>query len=95
MTAALITVSLVNKLKPEDKRYEVRDTELKGFMVRVSPSGVKTYAVQYKRGGRATLGQHPALKLGKARDKAKKIIRSLAKPPQRSQCLGILVSATS
>jgi len=78
MTAALITVSLVNKLQPKDKRYEVRDTELKGFMVRVSPSGVKTYAVQYKRGGRVTLGQHPALKLGKARDKAKKIIGDYA-----------------
>ncbi|WP_423062680.1 tyrosine-type recombinase/integrase [Candidiatus Paracoxiella cheracis] len=78
MTAALITVSLVNKLQPKDKRYEVRDTELKGFMVRVSPSGVKTYAVQYKRSGRVTLGQHPALKLGKARDKAKKIIGDYA-----------------
>ncbi len=35
--------SLLNRLKPDEKPYEYRDNSLKGFMVRVQPSGVMTY----------------------------------------------------
>ncbi len=35
-------------LKPRDHTYDVRDTEIKGFLVRVRPSGSMTYLLQYR-----------------------------------------------
>lgn len=78
MANVSITASLIAKLKPKAKQYDVRDRVLKGFMLRVYPSGNMTYAVQYKRGGRVTLGKVGVLKAAEARDKAKKIIGDYA-----------------
>ncbi|MBX9705309.1 MAG: Arm DNA-binding domain-containing protein, partial [Gammaproteobacteria bacterium] len=78
MTTALISKSLINKLEPKSKQYDVRDSSLKGFMVRVHPSGSMTYAVQYKRGGRVTLGKVGVMELADARNKAAKIIGDFA-----------------
>ena len=56
MITVPITNTLIAKLKPKQKQYDVRDSTLKGFMIRVHPSGNMTYALQYKRGGRVTIG---------------------------------------
>jgi hypothetical protein len=47
--------SLIPKLKPKAKQYEIRDTKLKGFLIRVNPSGKMTYICQYKRGKRINI----------------------------------------
>ncbi|MFO1352958.1 MAG: Arm DNA-binding domain-containing protein [Gammaproteobacteria bacterium] len=44
-------------LTPKPTPYEVRDTKLKGFLVRVQPSGIMSYIVEYGRGKRITLGR--------------------------------------
>lgn len=49
---SLITYELVRSLQPREKLYEVRDVELKGFILRVYPSGRKVYVVEYGRGKR-------------------------------------------
>jgi integrase len=43
-----LTNRTVATLKPQDKTYDVRDTEIKGFLVRVRPSGSMTYLLQYR-----------------------------------------------
>jgi integrase len=69
---ALIGQKLIDKLKPKDKPYEVRDTRLKGFLVRVQPSGAMSYIVEWGRGKRLTLrGKTGALKPAPARELAR------------------------
>lgn len=49
---AKITKRYVEALKPQASDYFVWDDELAGFSVRVMRSGIKSYIVQYRNGGR-------------------------------------------
>jgi integrase len=72
-----LTKSVVEGLPPADADYIVWDAELPGFGVRVKPSGVRSYVVQYRNrqtgtSRRKTVGQHgPLLSFHKARDAAR------------------------
>lgn len=70
----LITNNLISKLKPKEKQYDVRDTTLKGFLIRVTPNGKMSYVCQYQRGKRVNIGQVGILTPAQARDKAKEIL---------------------
>jgi integrase len=70
----LIGNSLVKQLRPADKPFEVRDTRVKGFLLRVQPSGVMTYYAEYRRGKRITLGRSEVLAPDKARERARNIL---------------------
>ena len=66
-----LTVRFVETVRAKDRREEYRDAEAKGLILRVTPAGVKTWAVLYSHGGRKrrlTLGEFPAIKLAKARE---------------------------
>lgn len=76
---AVISNRLLASLKPQEREYEVRDTAVKGFMVRVRPSGRMVYAVQYGRGKRYTIGAANVLKPEEARDQARQILAEAAK----------------
>ena len=76
---ALINNSLLRTLKPEEKPYDVRDTKLIGFMVRVYPSGIKSYVVEYARAKRITLGNTEVLTPAQARDMATDILAEVVK----------------
>lgn len=76
---ALISARLINNLKPDPKPYEVRDSKLKGFLLRVQPSGAKSYIVEYGRGKRLTLGSVEVLTPAQARDKAVEILADVVK----------------
>jgi integrase len=75
------TKAEIDKLKPRDERYVMRDTKVKGLIVRVSPKGIKTYQVYKKLDGkpkRVTVGRASDLTVEQARNKAKMIIGEMA-----------------
>ncbi|TWB19221.1 site-specific integrase [Nitrospirillum bahiense] len=51
---AKITKKLVDQVQPGHVDIVIFDTVLKGFLLKVTPKGTKTYLVRYRMGGRAT-----------------------------------------
>lgn len=76
---AKINNTLVKKLAPQDKEYEVHDTDLKGFILRVFPSGTMRYVCQYKRGGKINIGTVGVITPAQAREKAVEILNDFNK----------------
>lgn len=81
-----ITKSLVDKSPPRDKEYIVWDDQLKGFGLRVTPKGVKTYLIKYRaqrrRGAvqrKISIGRHGALTPDEARREAKRLLGAVAR----------------
>ncbi len=80
--AKRLSKRIVDAAKPLSKRYEIWDSELAGFGLRVSPSGSKAYILRYRPygGGRSapkrfiSIGKHGALTAEQARSRARKII---------------------
>lgn len=76
-----LTAMAVEKLKPQSKRYAAYDAALRGFGVRVAPSGVKTWFVMKRVGGRmvrGTVGRFPEMSLRDARLKAEEMLGEMA-----------------
>ena len=74
-TARHLTAGDVKKAKPQNKPYELRDGKQAGLLLRVQPSGVKSWVVVYAIDGRKTrktLGDASTVTLGRARTGAKK-----------------------
>jgi integrase len=76
--AATLTDKTVPALKPdESKPYEVRDkggkSSVKGLLVRVQPSGTKTFYIELARGKRERVGDASLHTLTWARNKARRI----------------------
>jgi integrase len=71
---ALIGNNLIKQLHPAAKPFEVRDTRVKGFLLRVQPSGAMTYYAEYRRGKRITIGRCNVIAPERARERAKDIL---------------------
>jgi len=71
---AVISNSLLPKLKPQSKYYEIRDQKLKGFILRIQPSGDMYYRCEYARGKVISLGSTNVLTPAQARDRAREIL---------------------
>jgi integrase len=71
-----LSARLVDSLRPKARAYEVSDADVKGLLLRVQPSGVKSFVVQWRRGRRTTLERHyPVLTVEAARTQALEILR--------------------
>lgn len=84
---ALLTDLAIRKLKPEASRFELWDTSLAGFGVRVAPTGRKTWIVRYRvsdgtrrreRIGQAWVGAEPTTSLKDAREQARNRLGAVA-----------------
>jgi len=76
-----LTVRTVESVKPVDGERFVWDAELPGFGLRVQPSGVRTFLVQYRANGRTRrfkLGRYGALAPEEARRRAKRVLADVS-----------------
>ena len=68
-----ITTRTIEKVCPKSIPFFIRDTKLKGFAVKVNPSGSIKYIAEVFHAGRShrkTIGEHPIITLPKARQLA-------------------------
>ena len=75
------TKAVVQSLNPREKLYEVRDSEVRGLTLRVTPTGVKTWVlVRWVRPNteRIKIGRWPDLSIKAARDAARVLIGRIA-----------------
>lgn len=67
-----LTVKAIDAAKPCARPYEMHDTKQPGLILRIQPSGVKAFIVQWARGKRVTLKpRYPSLTLEDARTQAR------------------------
>lgn len=76
-----ITKKVVDQAQPGDRDLFIRDPELKGYGLKVTPGGGKTYFLEYRMGGRGapkgriTIGRHGSpWTPDKARERAKELL---------------------
>ncbi len=71
---AKLSSRTIQALRPRDKPFEVVDLELKGFLLRVQPSGAMSYYFSYRNGQgkrkRYRVGNSESLSPAQARDQA-------------------------
>jgi hypothetical protein len=74
---AKLTASVLKTLQPAEKPYEVRDTVISGFLLRVQPSGAMTYYFTYRitdgRKTRYRIGSVGTVTPAQARDVAEQL----------------------
>lgn len=70
-----LTDSVIRRLMPRDAPYEVRDAKLRGFLLRIQPTGRKTFYFSYRTPGgkrnRFKIGEYGVTSVAQARDIAK------------------------
>jgi integrase len=80
---AKLTKRLIETLQPRDEPFELRDSELKGFVVRIERGGAKTFYLRYAFGGKRScrhkLGVFPNVSVEGARSLAKAASGDVAK----------------
>ena len=85
MAKQKLTKSTVESLAASDQDYVIWDSALPGFGIRVKPSNVKSYIVQYRNrktgaSRRKTIGQHgPLLTFHRAKERARIILADALK----------------
>lgn len=74
---------LIASLKPREKPYQVHDTDIHGFILRIQPSGVMTYYFEYRLPSglrnRVKIEKHGKITVEQARDRVKEIAADLVK----------------
>ncbi len=72
----------VDRLKPQNSTYDIRDTDLKGFGIRVLPSGKKSYFLQTQYEGRrrwTKISDADAMPEAEARSQARSLLAGIRK----------------
>lgn len=70
----VLTQAMVEKINLPKKAADFRDTRLKGLVLRVTPSGGKSFYCEYGRGKRIWLGRADAIGVAEARESARAIL---------------------
>jgi hypothetical protein len=82
VASKLLTDALVRNLAPHpNKQVDHYDSRIRGFGVRVSPQGTRSFFVWYRVGDdarRLTLGRYPNMSLAEARKRAQQALMEVA-----------------
>ncbi|MHB8811700.1 MAG: tyrosine-type recombinase/integrase [Steroidobacteraceae bacterium] len=82
---AIIGAKLIGSraAQPAEKPFEVWDSRLSGFVLRVQPSGARSYYAQVARGRRVAIGKVGELTPDEARERCEKVLGNVAhgRPP--------------
>ena len=73
MFQVCISSRVLNSLSPQSKPYFIKDSNVKGFAVKVNPSGSIKYLAEVKYQGlskRKTIGEYPLISPSDARKEA-------------------------
>lgn len=84
---AKLSPRIIDAAKPADSPFEIHDSDLRGLLLRVQPSGVKSFVVTWGRGKRKTLGRHPVMTVAGARKAA---LASLAEANEHGAPLAVI-----
>ena len=74
--------SRVDRLKPRNSTYDIRDTDLKGFGIRILPSGKKSYFLQTQHEGQrrwTKIGDADGMSEAEARLQARSLLAGIRK----------------
>ena len=93
-----LTAQAVAALPTTEKAYRAWDTEIKGFYLRISPAGTKTYRYFYRVNGTSNdylLGRHGSITADEARKLAKAAAGDVAKGinPQQAKKAAVVKAA--
>ncbi len=64
--------------QPTEKPFEIYDSRLSGFTLRVQPSGVRSYYARFGRNRRFALGKVGTLRPDEARERCQKVLGNVA-----------------
>jgi hypothetical protein len=80
---AKLTIRTIDAIKPGEREQFVWDGEMRGFGLRVLPTGVKTFLVQYRTGAsrqrRMVLGRYGVLSPEEARREAREALAMVSR----------------
>ncbi|PTT63570.1 hypothetical protein DBR34_06615 [Stenotrophomonas sp. HMWF003] len=74
LMSSALTKRIVPTAEPRNRPYELRDTQVRGLILRVQPSGHKAWIVTWAHGKRYTLGSVEHLTLDQAREQARQAV---------------------
>jgi len=64
--------------QPQSKPFEISDNRLPGFILRIQPSGVRTYYARFGRNRRVVLGRAGTIAPEEARERCQKVLGNVA-----------------
>ena len=74
LSVSQISDLTVRNSRPRERRYEIRDSLLRGFMLRVNPTGSKSWYIQLDRNHKQKIADASVLTVSVARYRAKDIL---------------------
>lgn len=73
-----LTPEYINRLPALPEPYRVRDIAVTGLFVRVQPTGIKSFNIQWSRSSSKSLGKFPGMRLDTARKRALAVLNDAA-----------------
>ena len=72
------TLLASNTAQPRRKPFEISDDRLPGFVLRVQPTGIRTYYARFGRNRRVVLGNAGKFTPEEARERCRKVLGNVA-----------------